>query len=81
MKYINVISFGSEEDKIGIGFEMFNTSGKREMSLEDFSKSYKDLMFNWSVLLGEKPIVDEAMIRSVFERIDRGGKGVIGKAE
>lgn len=60
---------------------MFNTSRKKEMNLEDFTKSYNDLMLNWSVLLGEKFIVDGTIIKSIFEKIDKESKGIITKAE
>jgi len=75
------MSFGTEEDKVGFGFEMFNTSKKRDMSFEDFYKSYKDLMYNWSVLLGEKFILDEGMVRNIFEKIKKEEKGTINKTE
>jgi hypothetical protein len=76
-----MMSFGTEEDKIGFGYEMFNTSKKKEMNFEDFFKSYKDLMYNWSVLLGEKFILKEGMVRSIFAKIDKEGKGIINETE
>jgi len=79
--YINIISFGSEDDKIGLGYEMFNASGKNEMNYEDFYKCYKALMLNWSMLLSEKLEISEIAIKGIFSQLDRGQKGFITKTE
>ena len=76
---MNVISFGSEDEKIGLGFEMFNTSGKPEINYEDFCKSYKELMMNWSLLLGEKLNPNEELMRDTFEKLDYNKNHLISK--
>ena len=81
MAYVNTISFGTEDEKIGLGFEMFNTSGKKEMNYDDFYKSYEALMLNWSLLLGEKLQISTEMMKNVFSQLDRGKRGIITKQE
>ena len=81
MKYISTISFGSEDEKIGLGFELFNISGHEEMNFTDFYKSYETLMLNWSLLLGEKLQLDEKTISEMFHQLDRNKKGGISKQE
>ena len=51
---MHVTSFGTEEEKIGLGFEMFNISGKSELSFKDFNICYQSVVSNWSLLLGPK---------------------------
>lgn len=78
---MNVINFGSEDDKIGLGFDMFNTSRKKELTYEDFYKSYKELLVNWSLLLGEKLQISSEAIERTFAKLDRSKRGVIRKEE
>jgi len=78
---MNVINFGSEDAKIGLGFDMFNTSRKEELTYEDFYKSYKKLLVNWSLLLGEKLQISDDAIEQIFKKLDRRKKGVIRKEE
>lgn len=75
------MSFGSEDEKIGIGFEMFNVTKNKEMNFEDFYESYCDMMRNWSLLSGERPKINKELIKTFFDSIDTEQKGVIKKNE
>eukprot|EP01022_Parablepharisma_sp_SALTPOND_P028770 TRINITY_DN71682_c0_g1_i1.p1 TRINITY_DN71682_c0_g1~~TRINITY_DN71682_c0_g1_i1.p1 ORF type:complete len:646 (+),score=88.02 TRINITY_DN71682_c0_g1_i1:2028-3965(+) len=75
------ISFGSEDEKIGLGFELFNTTGKEEMSYDDFCRSYEQLILNWSLLLGEKVQPDKKVMSGIFQQIDRRAKGIVNKTD
>lgn len=78
---MHVTSFGTEEEKIGLGFEMFNISGKSELSFKDFNICYQSVVSNWSLLLGEKLSTSDEFVREIFNKLDNNYKGSINKKE
>ncbi|MDR3549151.1 MAG: hypothetical protein P4M11_12980 [Candidatus Pacebacteria bacterium] len=60
---------------------MFNTSGKKSMTYDDFYKSYETLILNWSLLLGEKLQISPEAVHSIFQQLDCRSKGTIEKQE
>jgi len=73
------ISFGTEDEKIGLGFELFNIMNKEELSSEDFWECYESLMKNWSLVLGEKVQLEKKIVQEIFSQLDKKGKGIINK--
>ena len=78
---MQTVSHGTQEDKISLGFDMFNTSGKEEMNVEDFYKSYEALMMNWSLLMGEKLQVSREVVEELFKQLDARKTRLVSKQE
>jgi hypothetical protein len=78
---MQTVSHGTPDEKIGLGFDMFNTSGREEMSGEDFYRSYETLMLNWSLLMGEKLHVSREVVQEVFTQLDRRKVDRVNKQE
>ena len=78
---MQTVSHGTPDEKIALGFDMFNTSGKAEMNADDFYKSYEALMLNWSLLIGERLRVSREMVDDLFTRMDKRKVKAVCKQE